>query len=97
MSRHIAAAREAVQSAAEIAEDSTVHEQLNSIDRGLDQVTGGGESEPADDFEQGDRLQQLEEKLVELGEETDDDVVLDHVETARDHIDAFRRDEAQNW
>lgn len=97
MSRHIAAAREAVQSAAEIAEDSTVHEQLNSIDRGLDRVTGDGEDAPADDFEEGDRLEQLEAKLVGLGEETEDDVVLDHVETARDHIDAFRRDEAQDW
>lgn len=97
MSRHIAAAREAVQSAAELAADSTVHEQLNSVDRGLAQVSDGGASAPDDDVAQGDRLQELEETLVGLGEEAESDLVLDHVETARDHVDAYRREDAPDW
>lgn len=95
MSRHIDAAREAVESASEITDDSTVHEQLDSITRGLDSVSD--EEGPTDDYERGDRLEELESKLVGLGDEADDDVVVDYLRTARDHIDAYRQDAARDW
>ncbi len=94
MPRHLAAAREAVQSAADIAGDSTVHEQLESIDRGLDALSG--EDAPDDDVDQGDRLEQLEAKIAGLADETDGET-LAHLETARDHVDAYRREYAPDW
>lgn len=94
MTRHLAVAREAVQSAAEIADDSTVHEQLNSIDRGLDTLTAA--EAPEDDVEQGDRLEQIEAKIVGLADETDGRT-HDYLETARDHVDAYRREDAPDW
>lgn len=94
MSRHLAAAREAVQSAAEIADDSTVHEQLESIDRGLDALSG--EDAPGDDLEQGDRLEEVEAKITGLADETEGET-LAYLETARDHVDEYRREYAPDW
>lgn len=94
MSRHLAAAREAVQSAADIADDSTVHEQLESIDSGLEALSS--EDAPGDATEQGDRLEQLEAKITGLADETDGET-LAYLETARDHVDAYRREYAPDW
>lgn len=94
MSRHLAAAREAVQSAAEIADDSTVHEQLESIDRGLDTLSG--DDAPGDDVEQGDRLEEIEAKITGLADETEGET-LAYLETARDHVDEYRREDAPDW
>ena len=85
-------ARSLVADASEDADDRTVHEQLNSIDEGLQVL----EDEPGDAVK-GDRLEAVEEKLVDLGEYVDDEGVLNRIEDARDHIDAYRRDDAQNW
>ena len=85
-------ARRLVDTASEDTEDATVREQLHSIDEGLAVVA----DEP-DDAVKGDRLEEVEAKLVGLGDEVDDDHVLHLIENARNHVDAFRRDKAQNW
>lgn len=88
----ITEARRLVAAASDETEDATVREQLHSIDNGLAVVA----DEP-DDAIKGDRLEEVEAKLVGLGDETDEEAVLRRIENARDHIDAFRRDEAQDW
>lgn len=85
-------ARRLVADASEDADDSTVHEQLNSVDEGLRVLA----DEPGDEVK-GDRLEEVEAKLVGLGDHVDDDAVLDRIEDARDHIDAYRRDVTQDW
>lgn len=91
MADRITEARRAVAEAAEAVDDRTVREQLQSIDEGLGDV-----GEEPDDAEKGDRLESVEAKLAGLGDETDGEVA-DHVGRARDLIDAYRRDRAQDW
>lgn len=86
-------ARRLVADASEDADKRDIHEQLNSIDEGL-KVLGDEESP---DEVRGDRLEEVEEKLVGLGNQVDDESVLRRIEDARDHIDAYRRDETQDW
>lgn len=88
----ITEARRLVATASDDTDDATVREQLHSIDEGLEVL----ETEP-DDAVKGDRLEEVEAKLVGLGDELDDDHVHHLVENARNHVDAFRRDKAQNW
>ena len=85
-------ARTLVDEASADTDDATVQEQLHSIDEGLAVLA----DEP-DDAVKGERLERVEAKLVGLGDETDDDRVLHLIENARDHVDAFRREKAQNW
>ena len=87
-------ARKLVAEASDATDDATVQEQLHSIDEGLEVLA----DEP-DDAVKGDRLEQVEAKLVGLGDEVDDDEGRVHhlLENARNHVDAFRRDKAQNW
>lgn len=87
-------ARDAVRSASELTDDAAVHEQLDSIDAAIE--TLASDERPADDAVTGDRLEEVERQLVELGEDADG-AVLRRVETARDHLDAFRRTSAQDW
>lgn len=94
MEDRLASARDAVEKASELTDDSNVREQLDSIERGLDSLSG--EAAPDDDAEEGDRLEEVERQLVELGDETDD-LAAEHVQTARDRIDEFRRDRARDW
>lgn len=93
MSDHIDSARHAVRSAAESTEKSQVREQLESIDEGLEGLSGT--DAPDESAVQGDRLEEIESKLVGL--ETADDRTTAHLESARDHLDAYRRQYAQDW
>lgn len=94
MEPSLTSAREAVQSASELADDSEVHEQLDSIDEGLATLTGG--DAPAAEDVEGDRLEEIERQLVQLADDADG-LALEHIQAARDHIDAFRREYAPEW
>lgn len=94
MEPSLARARDAVQSASQLTDDSHLREQLDSIDRGLETLVG--EDAPADLETEGDRLEEIERQLVELGDHADE-LTLEHVEVARDHVDAFRREYAPEW
>lgn len=89
----ITEARRLVDEASDVTDDATVQEQLHSIDEGL-----GVLADEPDDAVKGDRLEEVEAKLVGLGDELDDEDRVHHlVENARNHVDAFRREKAQNW
>jgi len=94
MEPSLARARDAVQAASELTDDSTVHEQLTSIDRGLETLSGPDAPPEADT--EGDRLEEIERQLVQLGDDADG-LALEHIETARDQVDAFRREYAPEW
>jgi len=87
-------ARRLVDEASAVTDDATVQEQLHSVDEGL-----GVLADEPDDAVKGDRLAEVEAKLVGLGDETDDDEDRVHhlLENARNHVDEFRREKAQNW
>jgi hypothetical protein len=87
-------ARDAVQSARELTDDPTAREQLDSIDDGLGTLTG--DDAPSDPGTEGERLEELEHQLRDLGDDVDD-LSHQHLESARDHIDAYRREYAQDW
>lgn len=87
-------AREAVESASNATEDATIHEQLESIDVALADLSGSATLD--DDAEEGDRLEEIERQLVELGNDADGPAKR-HIETARDLLDEFRRVRAQDW
>lgn len=85
-------ARRLVDRASDETDDETVCEQLRSIREGL-AVIEDGVDDPA---ERGDRLEEVESKLVALANETDGPEV-DRIAEVRDLVDAYRRDRAQNW
>lgn len=87
-------ARDAIQSAHNHADEPDVRRQLTSIDRALADLSG--EERLADDTIEGARLEELERQLVTLGNTTEG-VVESELETARDHIDGFRQQHAQDW
>ncbi len=84
MASRLAIARDAVQTASERTDDSTVHEQCQSIVQALDGLAD--EESFDDDIQEGDRLEQ---QLVKLGDDTDG-VVQRQLSVARDNIDQFR-------
>lgn len=88
----IAAARRDVATASDETDDATVREQLHSVDEALATVSDG-----PDDATEGERLEAIEAKLVGLGDEVTEESVHRRIESARDHVDAFRRDEAPDW
>lgn len=90
----ISIARDAIQSADERTDDATVHEQLQSIDLALEQLSGA--TAPADDTAEGARLEEVETQIVKLGNQTDG-AVHQHLEVARDNLDRFRQEHAQDW
>lgn len=94
MTDHITSARRAVRSAAESVDRSHVREQLESIDQSLESLSG--DEAPDEDDVEGDRLEEIEDKLTGLGDEVDERTI-EYLERARDHIDAYRRQYAQNW
>jgi vacuolar-type H+-ATPase subunit H len=87
-------ARDAVQTARELTDDATTREQLDSIDRALEDLSGTDVLD--DDTEEGARLEEVERQLVTLGDDTDNPA-RQQIGRARDHIDAFRRTEARDW
>ena len=94
MADELANARVAVQRASEDSDNATVREQLDSIDRGLMELS---ESESTLDNEpHGDRLEEVEEKIVGLMDETDGSAHT-RLGDARDSIDANRRRYTREW
>lgn len=108
MEPRLARARESVDAAAELTDDSTVHEQLNSIRNALDALSDAtsGNSSPEDDApddatpddvtEKGARLEQVERQLAQLGDDAGG-LTAEHIRTARDQVDEYRRAEAPDW
>lgn len=159
MEPRLARARESVDSAAELTDDSTIHEQLGSIRQALNALsadlpedavpeseapanvspkddapidatsdgtsgdpshdatgpdssagdaptgTAGNETPedevptdgtPADDSVLGSRLEEVERQLAQLGDDADG-ATAEHIATARNRIDEFRRARAQDW
>jgi hypothetical protein len=94
MMSRLAIARDAVQSASERTDDATVREPLHSIDRALAGLSG--EETLDDDVEEGDRLEELEHRLVKLGDHTGGTVQRQLV-VARDNLDRFRQERAPDW
>jgi len=94
MVSRLAIARDAVQTASQHTDDETVHEQLQSIDRALDGLSG--EATLDDARQEGDRLEQLEHQLVKLGDRTDG-LVTQQLSVARDNLDRFRQERAPDW
>lgn len=90
------AARQAVQQASETADDRDVQEQLKSIDEALEELTGEEKTRESDPAEEGDRLQEVEEKLVGLLDRTDG-ATEQEIQEARDAIDTFRQEHSQDW
>jgi len=91
----IEAARRRIDEASDETDHEHLREQLRSLSEGLREI-----EDDEDPQLRGDRLEEVESKLVGLGDETDDEtreVVLDRLEMARDHLDAYRRDKAQDW
>jgi len=92
MDPRLADARDAVDSARTITDEAEAREQLASIREGLETVA----NEPADDERTGDRLEEIERQLVELGNDVEG-LTMSHLETARDQLDAYRRESAPEW
>ena len=86
--KHLERAYDAVQTASDAADGGT-HEQLNSIETSLADLTEGS----IDADEHADRVLELERKLDGLSvEEADEETVAAAVADARDHLDAYRTD-----
>jgi len=92
MDSRLDTARDAVDSARTITDETEVRNQLASIRDGLKTVA----DEPTDDERTGDRLEEIERQLVELGNDVDE-LTASHLQTARDQIDAYRREAAPEW
>lgn len=103
-------AREDVQRAAEVTDDAVVHEQLLSIDEGLEEMTHssmedvsssdsreeGGAVKTEGDEPHGDKLEQVEAKLAGLGDDANDQA-RELIRAARDRLDEYRRDVTRDW
>jgi len=94
MDDHLTDARRAVVAASDAVDDATVREQLRSIEEGLSDLSGARNRE--DDDQLGDELRTIEDKLSGLLDETDG-VTRERIADARDHIDAYRRADTQDW
>jgi hypothetical protein len=97
----LASAREAVVRASDESDDETVHEQLDSIDVGLKEMTEREETpddevSTAGDVPHGDDLQGIEAQLADLMDLTDG-AALRHIEDARTAIDEYRRAYTRDW
>lgn len=92
MDQRLSEARDAIDSAQELTDDSNAEEQLDSIHLGLESV----DDEQLDEAQVGDRLEELERQLVTLGDDVED-LAASHLQTARDQIDAYRREHAPEW
>jgi hypothetical protein len=85
-------ARRLVVRASDETDDETVREQLRSISDGLATL----EEDHGDAAQQGERLEQVESKLVALANETGGEEI-ERIAEVRDLVDAYRRDRAQDW
>lgn len=91
MANQIERARKEVQRASDEAE-ANVREQLLKIVNALEEMeVEADEDEPA--VPQEDYLEEVEEKIVGLATETEEDSTSrPHLETARNHLDSYRRE-----
>lgn len=91
MGNQIERASEEIQRASEGAE-SNVREQLQQIANSLDEMAvEAEEDDPAKPHQ--DYLEEIEEKIVGLANETEEGgTTRPHLETARTHLDSYRRD-----
>ncbi|WP_135366508.1 DUF7553 family protein [Halosimplex halophilum] len=101
MHDRLARARDAVDEAREITDDATAMEQLASVRQGIERVDDALADDAADegevaDPEAGDRLESIERQLGTLADDVDD-LTVSHLSTARDQLDAFRRESAADW
>ncbi|ELZ19903.1 hypothetical protein C475_21434 [Halosimplex carlsbadense 2-9-1] len=101
MHDRLAKARDAIDEARTLADDAAVVEQLASVRQGverLDDALGDGTAATGnlDAPEAGERLGSIERQIVSLADEVDG-LVASHLSTARDEIDAFRRESAPDW
>lgn len=110
MTDRLERAREDVQRAAETADDAVVHKQLLSIDEGLEEMTHssaedvsptdreeeGGAVKTEGDVPHGEKLQQIEAKLAELGDDADGRT-RELIRDARDQLDGYRRAVTRDW
>ncbi|MFC7197734.1 hypothetical protein ACFQL4_28890 [Halosimplex aquaticum] len=83
---------DAIDSAREITDDSTAEEQLASIREALETL----DDDAVDEAAMGDRLEDVERQLTTLGEDLEQ-LPTSHLETARDQLDAYRRETAPEW
>lgn len=97
MDDRIERARSLAAQASDLTDNADVREQLRSITEGLDRMEGNEERPSQEDPKQeGDRLQQVEEKLAGLTDKTEG-TARERVEEARDALDAYRRDDTRDW
>lgn len=87
-------ARAAVQRASDEVDDATLRNHLDSLDEGLMEQTEAAKTES--DEPDGDQLEQIETELVRVMDETGG-AALEHLEEARDAIDAYRRAYTRDW
>lgn len=88
----ITEAERLVERASDETDDEIVREQLRSIGEGLATL----EDDHGNPDAQGERLQEIESKLVALADETEGPA-FERIREVRDLVDAYRRDRAQNW
>lgn len=100
MAEELSRARDAIQRASEHADDSTVREQLRSIDEGLMEMTHSEKqtlrAKTSGNVPDGDDLQEIEETVVALTSETNSEA-RSCLHEARDEIDAYRRKFTRDW
>lgn len=90
----LSVAREAVQRASDTTEKTDVRDQLQSIDEGMADLTDTDDPEEFSESIETDRVEQIEEKIDGLVEETDDETGRE-LEEARDAIEVFREEHGQ--
>jgi len=101
MHDRLAEARDAIDEAGELTDDATVAEQLASVRQGIERIDDGLDDDATADGdldapEAGERLESVERQIVSLADEVDR-LAASHLSTARDEIDAFRRESAPDW
>ncbi|WP_436912288.1 DUF7553 family protein [Halosimplex marinum] len=101
MHDRLARARDAVDEAREMTDDATATEQLASVREGIERVDDALGDDAADegavaDPEAGERLESIERQLGTLADDVDE-LTASHLSTARDQLDAFRRESAPDW
>lgn len=92
MDRRLAEARDELNAARESTDDATAEEQLASIREALKTLDEDSVEEGA----MGDRLEEMERQLTTLGNDLEN-LPTSHLQAARDHLDAYRREAAPEW
>lgn len=110
MTGRLQRAREDVQRAAELTDNTVVHKQLLSIDEGLEEMTHsakedvsptdrqeeGGAVKTEGDVPHGEKLRQVEAKLAGLSADADGRA-RELIHAARDRLDDYRQAVTADW